>query len=1040
MKVLKKLSNGIEIVEYDDSLAEAIADMWNKSGDGWGGSFFSGVQSAENVITENNSGAFFKVYIAMNGDEAVGYCSLSRYWKDENTAYVQLLNVRPDFHGKKIGKELVLMCLEETIALNMPRLDLHTWSGNTKAMPLYKKCGFFWEDRTDTTLLSNFIPTVFSTELIKDFFDAADWYTDSTRVIDTEPDGKKVDKFELYEYSWEKDCEKLRVGFEKSGRRINLIETNDYVIEMTAPNHELAYGISYPCTFTVKNKSGKNLDVEITAKNDDVISFEGSWSENVTNEASFEGAFSVGAITEELDKMRVHPCVLADVSVNGKIAEFGLGIEPMFPINISLAKREQVAKAGLVEDVYIDLTSNFSANATVKFKLPENPLLQFSQSDFEAKVESGKSISLPLSAKTLSCGYVGIPIDFEIEMENGEKARSTRQLHIVNQGLSEKFSFETNDCFGAANGLWHIKLNKNDNEVMFDRLLKSGFCEFYPTQIGKPYTDELETISPFDVRVIEDGAFIRLEADYASGKFPGAVYTAIYSFDSAGALCYNYKITNTGASQLDLFVKTRFWGDIGKRAVYPYNGEIHEVADKMNFGFDTLHLDKIDENWVFDAGSGAASGIYWPEKYKPTVKWGDLLVFEVPTGKLSSGQVFESESFVYMCDVFKTFHDFRNYVRSINEDVAPFTHNHLEIIANGGNPVVSTDTLELCVKNNRLNIYEGTVRVSSSDDIFSEQEQTNPKDELREENSFAAKVNKGNSGVHKADFTMCLDGVDLEKRRALLLTDNTEVKTTEKDDVFTVENGKIRFKVSPGFLDNVYSLQYDDREWIFSNYPSLDSYSWWNPFAGGLKTTLEKMGSMLVQREKITATFTTEVDKLGNTWSGIRTDMNIENFDEYKGLKLSQFYLTLPGVPVLCHFVKLHNEIGRFLDRKLFSTLMLRGKEDLSKIYADMMDDHINLKVRPGIGDEEMKYNRLIAISHDRGEPRPESLYIYKDAEREKGSSYFAYDHDTAYCSYENMKARIPNGESFTSMPILCVFSDKALTLEDMTDFNRISF
>jgi len=1040
MKVLKQLPDGIQIVEYDNSLAQAIADMWNKSGDGWGGSYDNGVLTAERVISDNTSGAFFNVYIAMKDDEAVGYCSLSRYYKDENTAYVQLLNVRPDYHGKKIGKELVLMCVEETIARNMPRLDIHTWPGNTKAMPLYKKCGFFWEDRSDTTLLSNFIPTVLATDLIKDFFITADWYADSTRTIDTEPDGKKTNNFEFYEYTWEKDGEKLRVGFEKSGRRINLIETDDYLIEMTAQHHELAYGISYPCKFFVMNKSGKDLDVAISGKNDDVISFDGSWNERVSDEASFEGMFKVGEITEDFDKMRVHPCVLADVVVNGKKAEFGLGIEPKFPININLAGKERVSKSGMVEEVYVDLTGNLSADATVRFKLPENALLKFSQSEYKVEVKSGKSISLPVSTKILSCGYIGIPIDFEITMENGDTASSTRMLHIVNQGLSEKFGFETDTHYGAANGLWRVRLMKQSNEVKFDNLIKSGQCTFFETHLGKPYDEEFKTAKVADIRVTHEDSTIVFEADYISGKFAGAVYTAIYNFDSAGTLNYSYKITNTGASPLDLFVKTRFWSNVGRRVVYPYDGEIHEVADKMNFGFDTLHYEKIDENWLFDTSTECPSGLYWPESYKPTVKWEDLLIFEVPTGEISPKQAFESEPFVYMCDVFKTFHEFRNYVRGVSEDAVPLTHNHLEIIANGGNPVVSDGPLELCVKNNRLNIREGTVRVSSPDGIFSEQQQENPADELRAENTFTVQVAKGSSGVGLADFNMCLSGVEVDKRRALLITDDTTLKTNEQDDVFTVENGKVRFKVSPSFLDNVYSLQYDGHEWLFSNYPSIESYSWWNPFAGGMKTTLENMSGMFVQREKLVATFTTETDNFGNTWSGIRTDMNVEHFEEYKGLKLSQFYLTLSGVPVMCHFTRLHNETGRYLNKKLYSTLMLAGKDNISNLHADMMDEHLNCKVRPGIGDDGMRYDRLITISHNGETPRLERLHIYKDTKRDKGDSFLAYDHDIAYCEYEDMEARIPNGESFTTMPILCVFTDKGLTLDDTTDFSRIAF
>ena len=253
MKVYKKLPDGTEIVEYEDSLAQAVADMWNKSGEGWGGSFDTGVYTAERVIAKRASGVFFNVYIAMKDGEALGYCSFNRYYKDADTGYVHLLNVRPDYHGKGIGKELVLMCVNETIARGLPRLDIHTWPGNTKAVPMYKKCGYFWEDRTDTTHLSNFIPTVLATELVRDFFKTADWYADSTRKIEVKPDGKKVNKFELYEYEWEKDGAHLRVGFEKTGRRINLIETDDYRIELIAENHELAYGLSYPCKFVINN-------------------------------------------------------------------------------------------------------------------------------------------------------------------------------------------------------------------------------------------------------------------------------------------------------------------------------------------------------------------------------------------------------------------------------------------------------------------------------------------------------------------------------------------------------------------------------------------------------------------------------------------------------------------------------------------------------------------------------------------------------------------------------------------------------------------
>ncbi|MFD0960511.1 hypothetical protein [Paenibacillus chungangensis] len=59
--------------------------------------------------------------------------------------------------------------------MGWPRLDLFTWAGNTKAVPLYKKCGFFWEKKDDSVHLMNFIPTVLQTEALLPSLERLDW-------------------------------------------------------------------------------------------------------------------------------------------------------------------------------------------------------------------------------------------------------------------------------------------------------------------------------------------------------------------------------------------------------------------------------------------------------------------------------------------------------------------------------------------------------------------------------------------------------------------------------------------------------------------------------------------------------------------------------------------------------------------------------------------------------------------------------------------------------------------------------------------------
>ncbi|GMQ61167.1 GNAT family N-acetyltransferase [Vallitalea maricola] len=180
--------NGIKIVMYDHTYAESLADMWNQSGQNWGGEQVS--RTAEDVINENEKMGNICAFLALDGDEVVGYCSFSEYKQDEGASYIPLLNVRTDHIGKKIGKTLVKECVKKAMESKWPRLDLYTWQGNDKAVPVYKKCGFFWERRDGSTHLMNFMPYVMRTEAVKQYFDTFDWYDDSVREIKIESDGR----------------------------------------------------------------------------------------------------------------------------------------------------------------------------------------------------------------------------------------------------------------------------------------------------------------------------------------------------------------------------------------------------------------------------------------------------------------------------------------------------------------------------------------------------------------------------------------------------------------------------------------------------------------------------------------------------------------------------------------------------------------------------------------------------------------------------------------------------------------------------------
>ncbi len=96
--------NEITIVKYDPKYAQSIADMWNESGENWGG--YNEIKTPESVIKEQEKSSQIVLYLAIYNEKVVGSCNFAIYEYDENTLYIPLLNVHPKYHGKKVGKAL----------------------------------------------------------------------------------------------------------------------------------------------------------------------------------------------------------------------------------------------------------------------------------------------------------------------------------------------------------------------------------------------------------------------------------------------------------------------------------------------------------------------------------------------------------------------------------------------------------------------------------------------------------------------------------------------------------------------------------------------------------------------------------------------------------------------------------------------------------------------------------------------------------------------------------------------------------------------
>jgi len=1039
MHLYKTLDSGIRIVEYEVALAESIAKMWNLSTKHWGGE--GNVRTAQHVIDQISTATFFNLYIALDGDEVVGYCSLSRYLYDANTLIIPLLNVRPDYHNKKIGKALVLMAVERTMELGYPRLDLYTWPGNTEAVPLYKKCGFLWEDRSDTTHLVNFMPSVLKCPLFSDFFAEADWYAHSSREIEVEPDGDEINGFEVFGYDWSANGKSLAIGYERTGRSMRLIETDDYRIEMMARNHELAFGASYDVSFDVINKSGSKLNVKIEGINDQNICFAYNQKASIVGEQRFLAQFQVNAIDRPQDKNKLHPCVAADVTINGTKVRFGMGIVTKFPLWIELVQKRRVAKIGATNDCYINIKSALPFDAEVSFALPNTDIANFADRQHKVNIPANGAASVATKITTHAFGHSNGNVAYKI-VGMDKEINITLPLHIVNKGLNDAFGYEDYDSHYIVNGAYslrHIASTHGDLPWYIGKNCVVVYCmgnedtlaSFAPPKLGKPWDDEFLRADCV-VRKYAKGQAMVMEIDYASDTFSGIVATKVFELSASGHVSCSTYVANKSGVAKQIMISNGLALPTGNKTYFHYDGEVSHCSNGVFSGIEGTAPEKMGENWVFEANlNGITAGTCWELGVSPKYSYGEP-IFEVDCGELAAGQSFGAGKIEMFFGIFRNFKELRDYARDIYTEKRIVPTDSIEIVINGGNPMVlAGQKIETLVHNNRRKRMAGEIS-------FAGQVQHNPPDDYIAVNKFETLIElpkKDSIAIEKISFS--LTHMEQNRERALFVT-NGAVEQIMDGGSHAVDNGAIRFKADSEYSEALYSLVANGKEWLKNQYPQHLPFDWWNPFIGGIHTSSEDVNTAQTVKEPRKVDFCEAKDNYGNVWKGIVATVDITDQEELKGAVTKHYYVTLPGLPVLCHFYELINGTGRYLEHTMDTTIVIGPtKEELKRVVAEFKDTTgNNHRARLGTDQHGKRFDKLIKFIDGDTEQK---LYAYKDTDGSDSVNYFSGDNFTATLWLDS-EAKAENGDRFVSPPLFVIVAEQDLSAEMLGDLGKLSF
>lgn len=1053
-------TESIRIVEFKPEHAASLAEMWNLSGESWGGDAY--VHTEEEMLAKRSRSSDLQTFLALDGDTVVGFCSFSYYQEDEGAMYIPLLNVRPDYHGRKVGKMLILNAVRRTIEMGWPRLDLYTWAGNIKAVPAYKKCGFFWEKREDTTHLMNFIPSVLATEAVSEFFETADWYADGTRDLSLRPDGDKENGFDFFTYQWKKDGRSLLMQFERTGRGLRKIENDDYSIETVIERHRLPFGRSYPVTYRITNKSGAPLDVRVTGRDGKGVRF--ALDEHIAlNEAGstreITGTFELLETPEEPSAWRTHPGIEAELSINGKKASFKTGVASVFPIKLTTVQTDTLFYPGSESEVQIGFESRFAEDVEIKVALPESEAVSFRPSTLTLQLPAGGRASATTQAHVQQPGIAAS--DVEIAVTSQSETFTVRgELQAYFASPSGTFWGETSQEWIAGSGSATLHLNKSDNQLGI-RIAGQKHTPFWfdLPKLGPPFSDQFIERKPTDVRLEQRGQDIVLEADYAWQEPEGVRLTVVAELSPNGSLKLFHRVLRTEGEALASDSKLKLAMPISfLQAVLPYDGTFVDLGT----GADAIHREywkpeKLSENWMFFRWPSAACGVVWSKELHP-VRNGWRYAFEHSIGALAAGESVSTVPLQLFVGTFDDWKELRAHALSQStlsphhpwplsadnrrEHGASRTTDHLTASLNGQNPFLPERFEAKLIERKDVSL-NGTLGMSSDlGSIAASVLNADPALELREVTETLELDKRNESDIVTLNFDM--DAFSFRRRQLVfpapasdIGTIHTRRLTVEELDTYEITNGILSLRVSPKFGPALHSLNYRGREWLHSSFPKAGPKSFWNPWFGGIAGAPSGITLRSLLEEEITANFDELTDSLGNVWSGIRVSVAIKQNEALKGLHYHQYFLLRPGSPVMAYVAKVEQRSGKPIEH----AAMQKGAYYSSS--ADLRDGRFEVSdtrgdrivYKTGRYDTDLEFEGVLRLSSDE---RKEQLLVIPGEDRAL-QQYAVLVNELSGIMYNDKFDGRDGSVSFTR-PYFYVLTDLDPQDHEMSNLRRIHF
>jgi ribosomal protein S18 acetylase RimI-like enzyme len=906
--------------------AEKLAKMYRASDDQWPGTWSGGAEITPQMVTEwYEREKMINHYIFETDHEIVAYCSFNERQEDKNVGYVALLNVAPEYQGRSLGRRLLQKCLERCSELGFHLLTLGTWSGNLKSVPLYKKTGFFWMPDTSVWMF-NFVPSILNLPCAQPYFARHDWYKTFKRELAQAEDDERWEDMKVFTYRWEADGSALTAWADREARRLTAVETDAFFAGAIADNIEPAKGMSTKIRWRLENKQDRPMSISLIASGTEHIKIDHRTTITVApgETEEIEATVDIAADTPDVKSGKPVPAVRTLLIIDGEVLELGTGLRPQPAIAVSTHPVCVTLFPGVPKRVHLQLHSHLRSDTEATVSLSPPPGLTTDWTESKVEVPSKGFAGLPVTMQAANGGVYALHAT--VFVQGGKTSPERLAIFCLPAGgvLADQGPKETR----IENEWTRLILRPRGGVMALRSSQTNAGLGVFVERVGPPFWPSELQDKDYAISVERTGTHFRAVMTADMEDLSELTVCREVTLGGGPLVQISNSLTNHGSKthQVQLARNVRRLPEEGATITVPLKGGIVQ-SRRSEFPRADEDIDKspeaFAEKWVTLSSKEGTVGIIWEDTIAENeIGWGTSFL----TPQLTCGpQQWVDAGKFYLYVGPGDWRTVRQHARRLagtdsKAEPIPVKSRRVHDARFDPTPLITVDdriTATCVVDNLRARPLEGLAKIDLPRGLAADQGSFEIKDvSAKASTRQAITVDLApEAAAYEGGITLQTRLFDTRLSVPVIRLGNRRKVAVAKarsngQSVYTIDNGRTRFTVAPGFTGALTMWQEGDANHVLSPFPEQKTFGWMSPWFGGVTPLAMKPNSWDLPGKLYQETFAAQSvdapDERAIPWKGVRLHCDVQR-EQLVGLQIELDYLTVGQSNVLKLVYRIHN-------------------------------------------------------------------------------------------------------------------------------------